>query len=156
MAFTPGPCQVLTPLTSLATLAFSLNIEDRRVSPRCKVCPSIGLSQLCLSDHILRGCTIRLMLRPVKLLPPLEWPPILSLGSRYFYFRACPQSITLMRVGYVTTWVNRQFPGRDSGPVCYQLYPILKEISLVAVKSTGCVKELMASSSPQKDICVSL
>jgi hypothetical protein len=43
---TPGPCQVLAPFTSLATLAFSLKKEDRRVSLLCRVYPSIGLSQL--------------------------------------------------------------------------------------------------------------
>ena len=30
---TPGPYQVLMPFTSLTALAFSLKIEDRRVSP---------------------------------------------------------------------------------------------------------------------------
>ena len=70
---TPGPCQVHMPFSSLATLAFSPNLEDRRVSPQCRVCPSIGLSQLCPSDDILRGCTIRLMLRPAVLAGTPDW-----------------------------------------------------------------------------------
>ncbi len=51
-------------------------------------------------QQISRGCNVRFMLRPVKLLAPLRRPPLLSRGSGYFYFRACPQSVTLMRVGY--------------------------------------------------------
>ena len=70
---TPGPCQVLVPFSSLATLAFSPTLEDRRVSPQCRVCPSIGLSQLSPSDDILRGCTIRLMLRPAVLAGTPDW-----------------------------------------------------------------------------------
>ena len=70
---TPGPHQVFAPFTSLVTLAFSLIIEDRRVSLRCRVYPSIGLSQLSPSDHILRGCTIRLMLRPAALAGTPDW-----------------------------------------------------------------------------------
>ena len=62
---TPGPYQVLMPFASLIALAFSLIREDRRVFLSDRIYPSIGLSQLLLSDRILRGCTIRLMLRPV-------------------------------------------------------------------------------------------
>jgi len=47
-----------------------------------------------------RSCNVRFMLRPVKLLALLRRPPLLSRESGYFYFRACLQSVTLMRVGY--------------------------------------------------------
>ena len=70
---TPGPCQVLVPFASLATLTFSPSLQDRRLSPLCRVCPSIGLSQLYPSDDILRGCTIRLMLRPAVLAGTPDW-----------------------------------------------------------------------------------
>jgi len=51
-------------------------------------------------QQISRGCNVRFMLRPAKLLAPLRRPPLLSRGSGYFYFRAFPQSVTLMRVAY--------------------------------------------------------
>ena len=70
---TPGPYQVLMPFTSLIALAFSLNREDRRVSLLCRVYPSIGLSQLWPSNQSLRGCTIRLPLRPEVLAGTPDW-----------------------------------------------------------------------------------
>jgi hypothetical protein len=76
----PGACA----LSSLAALAFSLIIEDRRVSPHGGVYPSIGLSQLYPSDHILRGCTIRIMLRPAALAGTPDWVrPAICEPSRY-------------------------------------------------------------------------
>jgi hypothetical protein len=56
---TPGPLQVLTPFTSLQTLAFSKYREDRRVVRHQRIYPSPGLSQLFLSGYRLRSCTIR-------------------------------------------------------------------------------------------------
>jgi hypothetical protein len=41
--------------------------------PALQVYPSIGLPQLCPSDHILRGCTIRLTLRPAVLAGTPDW-----------------------------------------------------------------------------------
>ena len=70
---TPGSPQEHMPFASLKALAFSLNKEDRRVSPLCGVHPSIELSQLFLFDHILRGCTIRFMLRPAALAGTPDW-----------------------------------------------------------------------------------
>ena len=40
------------------------------------------------------------MLRPAKLLASLRRPPLFSRGSEYFYVRAFPQSVALIRVGY--------------------------------------------------------
>ena len=51
-------------------------LPDYRGSARIfvyEVYPSIGLSQLCPSDSILRGCTIRLMLRPAVLAGTPDW-----------------------------------------------------------------------------------
>lgn len=78
---TPGPYQVLMPFASLVALAFSLNREDRRLSLLGRVYPSIGLSQLYPSNQTLRGCTIRLTLRPAVLASTPGWvKPALSAG----------------------------------------------------------------------------
>ena len=57
-------------------------IEDRRVSLRCRVYPSIRLSQIEPSDHILRGGTIRVMLRPAVLASTPDWVKPASPASR--------------------------------------------------------------------------
>ena len=73
IGLTPGPMQVLMPFTSLHALAFSLYVQDRRVSPLCGVYPSPGLSQLFPSGYCLRSCTIRFMLRPAALASTPGW-----------------------------------------------------------------------------------
>ena len=51
-------------------------------------------------QHLSRGCNVRFILRPVELFAPPRWPPLLSRGSGYFYIRAFPYSVTLLRVEY--------------------------------------------------------
>ena len=82
VGLTPGPWQVLTPFSSLSALAFSLKIEDRRISPLCGVHPSTGLSQLYPSGHILRSCTVRFMLRPAVLASTPDWVKLAFSASR--------------------------------------------------------------------------
>jgi hypothetical protein len=59
-----------------------------------------------------RGCNVRFMLRPVRLLAPLNWPPLLSRGSGTFTSELS-RNRSPSYESDITTWVNRQFPGRD-------------------------------------------
>ncbi len=71
---TPGSLQVRAPFAFLQTLAFSINVEDQRISQSIdQVYPTVRLSQLLPSDVILRSCTIRFMLRPATLDSPPDW-----------------------------------------------------------------------------------
>ena len=70
---TPGPPQALSPFTSLRTMAFSIDVEDRRIACYKQVHPAPGLSQLYPSGVSLRGCTIRFMLRPAALAGIPDW-----------------------------------------------------------------------------------
>jgi hypothetical protein len=67
------PCRCICPFPSLQALAFPLNVEGRRVSRSPRVCPATGLSQLCPSGVMSRGCTIRFMLRPADLADTPDW-----------------------------------------------------------------------------------
>ena len=82
IGLTPGPCQVHMPFSSLTALAFSLNIEDRRVFRLRRIYPSTRLSQLYPSGHILRSCTVRFMLRPAALASTPDWVKPAYLASR--------------------------------------------------------------------------
>jgi len=83
-------------VSSRNTSVFAHNVEARHPIPaHTTFHPALREGQFGF-----RGCNVRFMLRPVNLLAPLKWPPLLSRGSGYFYFRAFPQSVTLMRVGY--------------------------------------------------------
>jgi hypothetical protein len=65
----PGACALCFPGNS----GLLINFRGSARIPQCRVCPSIGLSQLSPSDDILRGCTIRLMLRPAVLAGTPDW-----------------------------------------------------------------------------------
>ena len=71
---TPGPPQVPMPFSFLRTMAFSIVVEDRRVS-----CLNAGLSRtrtlpaISVRGVSLRGCTIRFMLRPAALAGIPDW-----------------------------------------------------------------------------------
>ena len=66
-------------LIGACTLCFPVSIgllpkyRGSAYIPALQVYPSIGLPQLCPSDHILRGCTIRLTLRPAVLAGTPDW-----------------------------------------------------------------------------------
>ena len=83
ISLTPGPLQVQIPFASLQTLAFSYSVEDRRISHPRWVYPAPGLSQQYLSGLILRGCTIRFILRPAVLAGTPDWVRPTPMVSRH-------------------------------------------------------------------------
>ena len=71
---TPGPCQVLLPLASLTASAFSLILEDRRVSSLvAKFIPQSNSPSYSRSTKVLRSCTVRFMLWPAALAGTPDW-----------------------------------------------------------------------------------
>ena len=71
---TPGPCQVHMPFASLTASAFSLILEDRRVSSHsAKFIPQSNSPSYSRSTKVLRSCTVRFMLRPAVLASTPGW-----------------------------------------------------------------------------------
>ena len=68
-----------------------------------------------------RGCNVRFILRPVGLLVPLKWPPLFSQGSGTFTSELS-RTWSPSYESDITTWANRQLPGRDLHPLETQHY----------------------------------
>ena len=77
---TPGPRQVLVPITSLSALAFAQTVKAPRVDRTRRLCPNIRLSQQYQPDIAFRGCSVHLMLRPADSVGATGWvlPPALQ------------------------------------------------------------------------------